>query len=51
MNSPEGLHEIQISELMQVNKGLENFDVEIIPRGQKAEMRFDMPLHASQKKS
>lgn len=28
---PEGLDEVQICELMQVNESLKNFDVEIIP--------------------
>lgn len=30
---PEGLDKVQISELVQVNKCLKNFDVEIIPEG------------------
>lgn len=34
INLPEGLDKVQISKLVQVNKGLKNFDVEIIPRGQ-----------------
>lgn len=32
---PEGLDEVQICELVEVNKGLKNFDVEIIPVDQK----------------
>lgn len=32
---PEGLDEVQISKLMEVNKRLKNFDVEIISKGQK----------------
>lgn len=28
---PEGLDEVQICELVEINKGLKNFDVEIIP--------------------
>lgn len=32
---PEGLDEVQICELMQVNECLKNFDVEIIPVDQK----------------
>lgn len=32
---PEGLDEVQICELVEVNKGLKNFDVEIIPGDQK----------------
>lgn len=35
INLPEGLDKVQISELVQVNKCLKNFDVEIIPEGQK----------------
>lgn len=34
INLPESLDEVQISKLVQVNKGLKNFDVEIIPKGQ-----------------
>lgn len=34
-NLPEGLDKVQISKLVQVNKGLKNFDVEIIPKGKK----------------
>lgn len=32
---PEGLYQVQICELVEVNKGLKNFDVEIIPVDQK----------------
>lgn len=32
---PEGLDKVQIRELVEVNKGLKNFDVEIIPVDQK----------------
>lgn len=28
---PEGLDEVEISELMEVNESLKNFDVEVIP--------------------
>lgn len=32
---PEGLDEVEISELMEVNKSLKNFDVEVIPAEQQ----------------
>lgn len=35
LSLPEGLDEVQISKLMEVNKRLKNFDVEIISKGQK----------------
>lgn len=48
---PEGLDKVQISELVQVNKCLKNFDVEIIPEGQKhRETRLKMLLHVSHRK-
>lgn len=28
---PEGLDEVEIGELVQVNEGLEDFDVEVVP--------------------
>lgn len=32
---PEGLDEVEIGELMEVNKSLKNFDVEVIPAEQQ----------------
>lgn len=38
---PEGLDKVEISELMEVDKSLENFDVEVIPvvRQQRAQLK------------
>lgn len=35
INLPESLDKVQVSKLVQVNEGLKDFDVEIIPKGQK----------------
>lgn len=32
---PEGLYEVEISELMEVNEGLKNFDVKVVPAEQQ----------------
>lgn len=32
---PEGLNQVKISELMEVNESLKNFDVEVVPAVQK----------------
>ncbi len=34
-SSPEGLDEVEIGELVEVNESLKNFDVEVIPAEQQ----------------
>lgn len=36
-HSPQGLHEVEVSEFMQLHKGMQDLDVELIPVGTKPE--------------
>lgn len=36
-HSPQGLHEVEVSEFMQLHKGMQDLDVELIPVGKKPE--------------
>lgn len=37
---PEGLDKVEISEFMEINKSLKNFDVEIIPENDQTKSRY-----------
>ena len=39
---PEGLDEVEISELMEVNESLKNFEVEVVPAEQKERSQLQM---------
>lgn len=35
--SPQGLHEVEVSELVQLHEGVQDLDVELVPVGTKPE--------------
>lgn len=37
LRSPQGLHEVEVSELVQLHEGMQDLDVELIPAGTKPE--------------
>lgn len=45
LSLPEGLDEVEISELMEVDKSLKNFDVEVIPAVQQQRTQLQRLMH------
>ena len=37
LRSPQGLHEVEVSELVQLHEGMQDLDVELVPAGTKPE--------------